>query len=203
MSLIHKNAAGPTGRELESIPGLRARFLGRSAAAAGKRRRPPSARTRESGEASRSVSRATRLGQGTGLDMSHVVLQATTIQTHSHNAAPKTIAASSGSRPAACEAHKDHQVGMTKFAQHADFLLLDFARILGNEEVCGPHRLTAAKIAQVSGVQNSYILNSFDGNDFAYGSLRNPLFCLRRPRCTQRAYGAYGGTRAQTTAPAS
>ena len=33
--------------------------------------------------------------------------------------------------------------------------------------------------------------------DFAYGSLRNPLVCLRRLRFTQSAYGAFDGARAQ------
>ena len=33
----------------------------------------------------------------------------------------------------------------------------------------------------------------FDGKEFAYGSLRNPRFSLRRSLFLTSAYGAYGG----------
>ena len=37
------------------------------------------------------------------------------------------------------------------------------------------------------------LVNFFHGMEFAYGSLRNPGFSLRRPLFREPAYGTYGG----------
>ena len=52
----------------------------------------------------------------------------------------------------------------------------------------------SSRLIQISTERGSKPLSGFfDGKEFAYGSLRNPRFSLRRSLFLTSAYGAYGG----------